>query len=173
VKHRRIADNRSANWALFERPIRIPDYDDPSKVYLTRWRLISTPWFAIFVHRLDGPDPRATPHDHPWSFRSFVLRGGYIERRLDPLTMEIDEARVVRRMNHIHAGEAHSIRRLLRAPTWTIVFVGSRRRTWGYWENCIIGKLVVMPGWLWTEFDQHPYNEEFKQAMARHKELVG
>lgn len=28
------------------------------------------------------PDPRQDPHNHPWSFRSLILSGGYTERRV-------------------------------------------------------------------------------------------
>lgn len=29
------------------------------------------------------PDPRTDPHNHPWSFRSLILSGGYTEQRAD------------------------------------------------------------------------------------------
>ena len=57
-------------------------------LYLTRWYLVSTPFFGIALHRMDGPDARDTVHDHPWPFVSVVLRGGYVEDRLDPKTMQ-------------------------------------------------------------------------------------
>lgn len=100
-------------------------------VYLTRWWLVKTPWCGIILHRMDGPDARATLHDHPFAFTSIVLRGGYIERRLDPMQMKtIDH--VVRRMNVMRRDDAHSIRTLLRVPTWTLMLVGRHRRTWGF-----------------------------------------
>lgn len=61
---RRLAGNRSPMWAFMERFV-IPNLDDPSETYLTRWRIVQTPWFAIFLHRMDGPDSRPTLHDHP------------------------------------------------------------------------------------------------------------
>jgi hypothetical protein len=137
----------------------VPNYDDDG-VYLTRWRVIQTPWAALYVHRMTGPDPRATLHDHPWSFLSIIVRGGYIERRLDPMTMTVDHWHVVRWWNRVRALDAHSIRSLLRNPTWTLLFVGRRRRTWGYLES-------EGYGWIWTQFDRHRHNEEFKAALAR------
>jgi hypothetical protein len=109
---------------------------------------------------MTGPDPRATLHDHPWSFLSIIVRGGYIERRLDPMTMTVDHWHVVRWWNRVRALDAHSIRSLLRNPTWTLLFVGRRRRTWGYLES-------EGYGWIWTQFDRHRHNEEFKAALAR------
>lgn len=138
----------------------VPQYDGDGN-YLTRWRIVQTPWFGILLHRFDGPDPRLTLHDHPWPFLSFVLRGGYVERRLDPMTMRVDEQRVVRSVNRMRLIDAHAIRRLLRQPTWTLMFVGRRVRTWGYLEPSAYGK------WSWTEFDKHIHAREFDAALER------
>lgn len=140
----------------------VPNYDGPGN-YLTRWRVIRTPWAAIYVHRFDGPDPRPTLHDHPWNFTSIVLRGGYVERRLNAETLEVDEAHTVRRVNRVRAAEAHSIMRLLRVPTWTLMLVGRRTRTWGYLQK------AAGPMWAWTPFDKHPHALEFNAAMARRR----
>lgn len=156
-----LASRRSPSWAFMER-FEVPDYDTDGN-YLIRWRLIQTPWFGIMLHRFEGPDPRRTLHDHPWPFVSIVLRGGYIERRLDPVTMTVDETRLVRRANVARTGAAHAIVRLLRCPTWTLVFTGARRRTWGYWEP------LDGESWSWTEFDKHPHNAEFIRALAARK----
>lgn len=139
----------------------VPDYDGDGN-YLTRWRLIQTPWFGVFLHRFDGPDPRPTLHDHPWNFVSLVLRGGYIERRLDAMTMEVDEDHRVRFVNRLRIGEAHAIMRLLRVPTWTLMLVGVRRRTWGYLEPTD-GDYT----WTWTEFNLHYHAVEFDRALER------
>ncbi len=158
---RRLADDRVAGWAFMER-FEVPDYDGDG-VYLARLRIIQTPWFGLYLHRMDGPDPRLTLHDHPWNFHSIVLRGGYVERRLNPVTMEVDEAHRIRWWNRVRANDAHAIRSLLRVPTWTLLLVGKRRRTWGYWES------RIHDDWLWTEFNKHYHNDEFLAAHARRK----
>ena len=124
---------------------------------------MQTPWFSLFLHRMDGPDSRPTLHDHPWNFLSVVLRGGYIERRLDPATMEVREGHTVRHVNHMRTHDAHAIVSLLRWPTWTLLLVGARRRTWGYWERNPYG---IDGEWTWTEFDKHSHNDLFDAAMA-------
>lgn len=101
--------------------------------YLTRWWLVNTPLGGIAVHRMMGPDARGTLHDHPFSFVSLVLRGGYVEQRLDPLTLEVDRRRI-RRWNRMRKFDAHVITRLLRVPTWTLLWIGPKRREWGFWE---------------------------------------
>jgi hypothetical protein len=34
----------------------------------------------MYVHWIYQPDDDRDPHDHPWPFVSFVIRGGYAER---------------------------------------------------------------------------------------------
>lgn len=167
ARHPKLASNRSARWAWMDR-FEVPEYDGDG-TYLTRWRVIQTPWGGLYVHRFTGPDPRPTLHDHPWNFRSIVLRGGYVERRLDPITMEVDEDHVVRRTNRVKATHCHSIMRLLRVPTWTVMLVGPRRRTWGYLEPRLNRGLVPHKEWVWTEFNKHRHNDEFVAALARRK----
>ena len=38
------------------------------------------------LHRFKMEEPHATPHDHPWSFDTEILDGGYVEEvfHLDP-----------------------------------------------------------------------------------------
>lgn len=153
---------------------KVPQYDgDDDDDYLTRLRIVQTPWFGVYLHRFDGPDPRPTLHDHPWRFLSIVLRGGYVERRLDPLDMTVDEDHRVRFVNRMRLCDAHSIMRLTRVPTWTLMLVGRRVRTWGYLEpqpgsNFTGYSVEPVPGkWLWTEFDKHLHAREFDAALAR------
>lgn len=162
MKSRPLASGRSARWALMER-FEVPDYDHPERNYLTRWRLVQTPWFGFYLHRMDGPDPRPTLHDHPWPFVSFILRGGYWEDRLDPHELQTHKRRV-RFVNVMPIFGAHSIRHLLRTPTWTFLVVGRRRRMWGYLE-----KFSLDDSWLWTPFNTHRHAREFDAALAARK----
>lgn len=157
-----LASRRSPRWAFMER-FEVPNYDDDDGNYLTRLRIIQTPWFGIYLHRFDGPDPRPTLHDHPWAFVSLVLRGGYIERRLDPFTMTVNEEHRVRWVNVMAKHDAHSIMRLLRVPSWTLMLVGRRKRTWGYLEP------TPTWAWRWTEFNKHFHAGEFDAALERRR----
>jgi len=145
----------SLRWAFLER-FDIPDYDQPDRNYLTRWRLIQTPLFGIYLHRFDTPDPRPTLHDHPWSFVSVVLRGGYSERR----NYEDWSAVPIRHINAKPATGLHWISRLHRVPTWTLMFVGRRQREWGYLDR----------DGTWTRYDLHPHAHEFDAALERRRE---
>jgi hypothetical protein len=148
---------------------KVPQYDGDDD-YLTRLRILQTPWFGLYLHRFDGPDPRPTLHDHPWPFVSFVLRGGYVERRLNTLTMQVDENHRVRFVNRMPTHGAHAIMRLTRTPTWTFMVVGRRVRTWGYLEPDVFSK---SDAWTWTEFDKHLHAHEFDAALARRRARQG
>lgn len=150
----------SKNWAFMQTFV-VPHFDSNDD-YLRRLRLVQTPWFGVYLHRIGTPDSRPTLHDHPWNFTSLVLRGGYVETRLNPHTQGTQEKRVTF-FNRMRTHDAHAITALLRVPTWTLVFVGRRARTWGYLEP------YWPTGWVWTPFNEHPHDHEFQEALARRK----
>lgn len=149
---KKLAGRRSPDWAFMEKFI-VPHYDNPKEDYLVRWRVIQTPLFGIYLHKLGTPDPRDTLHDHPWPFISFVLRGGYIEYVRDLEHYAIP--RRVKRINVKRLRDYHWISELDRVPTWTLMFVGRRQRVWGYLDR----------DGTRTPFDQHPINDVFLRAL--------
>jgi hypothetical protein len=141
----------------------VPDYDNPEKLYMTRWVLVQTRWFSVYVHRFGTADPRPTLHDHPYSFVSFVIRGGYYEQfGYYGVRTRRGPERLVRRINVKRAEAFHVITKLLRVPTWTLVLTGPRRRGWGYLD----------PGGKWTRYDQHTHDAEFHRALKRREEIL-
>jgi hypothetical protein len=115
--------------------LKIPDAYEPEKTYLKRLRIIQTPWFGVYIHWIYLPDRDRDQHDHPWTFASIVLRGGYTE---DVTVPESSDPRV-KSMDHwpphghvMRMWQAHRIR-ALKPNTVTLVFVGPRRRKWGFW----------------------------------------
>jgi hypothetical protein len=165
--------NGSKKWAFMER-FEIPNLDRPEETYLTRWRIIQTPLFAIYVHRMDGPDSRDTLHDHPWDFLSIILRGGYIEMvpvmcLYDPNTGEHEahackaiwrNASKGRRFNRKRAEDLHVISELTSTRTWTLVLTGPRKRTWGYLDS----------DGTWTPYNEHFHSIEWNLAMDARQE---
>lgn len=117
--------------------------------YLTRWRIIDSPLFGIFVHKMHRPDASPILHDHPWPFVSFVLRGSYIERYRDMQRSYQNDRAQLRRVRHINLKrlrDAHYIAKLDRTPTWTLVFVGRTKRVWGYWERVSPTQTLIANG---------------------------
>lgn len=166
--HRKLppaASGKHAEWAFMKR-FEVPSFDEPDVNYMTRLRVIQTPWFGIYLHRFDRPDSRPTLHDHPWPFASFVIRGaGYVER------VGLNKTR--RRVcwaNFKRATDLHYIEELLSPVVWTLVVVGRRRRAWGYVDypaDRITDPLEAR--YQWTRFDVHPHAHEFDAAMAARK----
>lgn len=138
----------SPRWAVLERFV-IPASDDPSKPYLDRLRIIETPWFALWLHRIHRRDFVRDLHDHPRSFLAVLLRGHYTElvrTELGPLRTSGAPSegfrpcgvttRVERRwFSFKRAEDAHAIVELSRSPVWTLCLCGPRRRQWGFWEG--------------------------------------
>ena len=132
----KLTSTEGRRWAFMQR-YDICDLADPTDLYLRRWRLVQTPWFGVYLHRMQRPDGDRYLHDHPWPFTSVILRGGYIESFVDWETHDPARARArifckVGRPHRMAMGDFHAIRRLLRVPTWTLVLVGRRVRDWGY-----------------------------------------
>jgi hypothetical protein len=153
----------SRRWAFMERTD-APDYDHPERNYLTRWRIVQTPWFGLYVHRIDGPDPRSTLHDHPWPFVTLVLKGGYAEdlgvraTRGGPITRRRPRAWRRGSIHRMRKTDAHTITSV---TTWTLVLTGRRRPepAWGYWDNA-----------GFTLWGQHPHAAEFAEALKRREQ---
>ncbi len=45
----------------------------------TRFTVLRTPFFSVYLHKLDAPVPHPHCHDHPWHFWTLILAGGYHE----------------------------------------------------------------------------------------------
>ena len=90
----------------------------------TRYVIVESRWFSIFVHRAIAETWHEKFHDHPWSFLAFVLRGGYHERTPDGETVWRGAGSVLFR----RAEFAHNTK-----GTWvSVVFTGPKRRAWKF-----------------------------------------
>lgn len=114
---------------------------------------------AVLIHRIDGPDPGLDLHDHPWSFVTIVLRGGYTEEWA-PTDLGVHLARwgssrlgIVRGSRRtwgrfsIHRMPLDVAHRIVHAWPGTVTLVLRTRkvRTWGFY---------LPTGWVpWDEYD--------------------
>lgn len=106
------------------------------RLFLNRWGLCHERIGGFYLHHIAGPDPGMDLHDHPWSFVSIVLRGGYTELRArvfsDVHDPPVTSAR--RRWSVKFTGLLDAHRITLAAPgTWTLVLRGPTRRVWGFY----------------------------------------
>lgn len=134
----RLHDLKAA-WGFWRWQDIIPTGTD--EVYLRRLHLIMTPFFGVKLHWIFLPDAGRDLHDHPWSFFSLVLRGGYTE--LMRLTPTLSRQSRVRWWNFKRASAAHRIESV-RPGTITLVINGPKLREWGFYTPT---------GWMhWREY---------------------
>lgn len=126
---------------LFERYV-IGPADNP---YMIRWRLIETPWFGVFFHRILRDDSDRHLHDHPWPFTSIMLRSGYVEHLPGGPVCSWHFGDVVRhRATDLHRVTLHRDADGNPRPAWSLVLIGRRVRDWGFQTEA---------GWIqWEEY---------------------
>lgn len=110
--------------------------------YITRLHILKTPWFAVCLHWINKPDVEPYLHDHPVSFLSIVLCGGYKEFR------KIDEENLSgwRNWFNVMIASPRDVHRItdVKSGTLTLVFMGPKVREWGF---------VTPDGWIhWQEY---------------------
>jgi len=73
------------------------------------------------VHKFSRADA-GDPHDHPWSFTSEILYGGYKEKVYHPSGYKITYRQLHEgNLNRVEATTIHLITELLREECWTLV----------------------------------------------------
>jgi hypothetical protein len=92
----------------------------------TRFLVVESKYFSVFIHKLDGPIAPPKCHDHPWSFVSFILRGGYWESA-DGFTFHF---RAPGEVIYRRAEHAHTVKTIPPTVAWTLVITGPIRRKW-------------------------------------------
>lgn len=123
------------SWELITR--------NEGELYLRRLRIVSCPWFGIYIHWFEASDDDSL-HDHPWPFLSFILWGGYWEHTLGPdgsLIKCWHPAGAVRvcPARWLHRVEIDPERRPV-----TLVIRGTEVRRWGFQTRA---------GWIpWPEY---------------------
>lgn len=122
------------------------------RLYLQRWGWEWKKLGGIFIHCMTAPDPGIDLHDHPFTFWSLILSGGYIEERLPTrdacgyagyaehieskfgasCSRGPKSARKRWSLKCMRLDECHRITQL-KKKTWTIVIHGPNRRAWGFY----------------------------------------
>lgn len=110
---------------------------DRKTPYLTRWTLIETRWFRVFVHKITQSDGERDMHDHPYPFISFILKGGYREHFKTLVGNIVRDFRGLRRVVTHSAEDAHRLELFPDGqggltPAWTFIIVGRKCREWGF-----------------------------------------
>lgn len=96
----------------------------------TRFTLVKSRWGAVYLHRLYCPNEHPHCHDHPWSFVTVILRGGYWEKTDEGLTWRRPGSILYRPAEFRHTVITTT------KTSWSLVIVGRKRRSWGFVESC-------------------------------------
>src|ERR1700722_11961514 len=112
-----------SKWALWR-------WTEVNSEYITRLHVIKTPWFAICVHWINKPDPEPHLHDHPVSFLSLILRGGYGELR-QLYGQNVSTWHDWYNLISATPDDRHKIC-AVRPGTVTLCFMGPKVREWGF-----------------------------------------
>lgn len=112
-----------------------------TRVYLTRFILVMTPWLHVYLHRIWFPDPDRHVHNHPWRAFALILHGGYVNEVVTPSwdptllagapTMTNFHAHNAPCINTLRDDQYHRIVTVL-PNTWTLLVGGRRVREWGF-----------------------------------------
>lgn len=90
--------------------------------------------FPLVFHHFTGPD-EGDPHDHPFAFRSIILRGGYVETIYDQDNgINGPVERLPGDSFRVPATRVHKIVRLLEADCWTVILPEPWERKSGFWQ---------------------------------------
>jgi hypothetical protein len=124
------------------RPYRHITSADGKDVYMGRWWLFN-PYevdyesgkkslfrfpISIRIHHICRADHDRDLHDHPWNARTIIIKGGYVEERLGPVTICRDSGATA----SLRFGEYHRITHVQPGGAWTIFITGKYRGTWGF-----------------------------------------
>lgn len=97
------------------------------KLHFRRWEILKTRWFSIYIHGIYAADQDKHLHNHPWDYKSIVLKGSYIEETLTgnnvmrPLKMVTRDGK-----------DYHKIKELKSKSVYTLFIVSPVKRIWGY-----------------------------------------
>ena len=134
-----------ADW-LIKRSLRTPythiQSADGTETYMGRWWLLNPyasgtyeatwPWFpwSIRIHHIKRPDMDRDLHDHPWSARTIILHGWYVEERLFTERTLIRGQTSLIKHNHFHR-----IDRVSPGGVFTLFITGKKVNSWGFLVN--------------------------------------
>lgn len=102
-------------------------------LHFQRWRILSTKYFSIYIHRIFKEDSDYHLHSHPWNYFSFILSGGYEEASLYYNSVEYKNMLPMSFSFRKH-GTFHKINTLFKTTT-TLFVTGERKYSWGYFVD--------------------------------------
>ena len=125
------------------------------------------PWRRVYLHVLGRPDKDREYHDHPWSFWTIILWGGYTEKSHilnddgTPTGVYADDKLGWLSVRFRPATHAHKITKLHTKRVITLVLRSNQKdRDWGFWckkRQDEDGKKIPASRqpWIWVPWRQY------------------
>jgi hypothetical protein len=116
--------------------------------------------FNVFLHKFLKSDPDDV-HDHPWSYFTLILKGGYYEwvPQFNSRGEKFGEIAKWRGPGHFRICNARSFHRIELDPSvtcWTLFMPGPQQREWGFLNK---GK--------WVQHEEYLESKQHDAATAR------
>jgi hypothetical protein len=107
----------------------------PGVPFLIRLRLFALFGWHLNLHIFLRSDADPELHDHPWSFWSLVLAGGYYEHTETGTITRRAGSFAYRPATWRHRVQLALDDTLKPIPCATLVLTGPAKRDWGFWKN--------------------------------------
>ena len=92
--------------------------------------------FNITLHKVLVSD-EPTLHDHPWSYATLILKGGYYENTPDGRFWRGPGHFRYRKASDLHYLELEKDKDGNEIPCWSLFFMGRKAGAWGFLKNGI------------------------------------
>lgn len=128
----------SLSWLLaLSRPYR-HIYGPDGSIYMQRFWLFNPydveyartwEWLpSVRLHWIARPDSDRHLHDHPWAWRTIILKGWYVEERMVGQMFRREAGYT----GTLDFGEFHRIHEVPPEGVWTLFFTWRKQGTWGF-----------------------------------------
>lgn len=95
----------------------------------TRYQLVKTSKFNVYLHQLYCPNWHDKCHDHPWDFITLILWNGYLEQIDNRYFSRVPGQFLYREANFTHSVLTPS------GVSWSLVITGPKCRDWQF-KDC-------------------------------------
>jgi hypothetical protein len=121
--------------------------------HFTKYHIEGLPFDAV-IHHFKTAD-EGLPHDHPFAFRSYIIKGWYEEQIWSETGLSYRERREEGSVIWIPATHIHKITRMSLGGVWTLITPGPWQRHCGFWDFSEgKGKFIPAPPPPKQEFPQ-------------------
>ena len=114
-------------------------------LHFRRYRVVETPFFNVYLHRIFKSGEDIDVHGHPWWFFTWILWGGYCEKFVR--NQKAAPTYRLRMFPFIYFTGLKSFHKILATrrdkPVTTLVFTGPRHKMWRYLVPTPQGNLLL------------------------------